>query len=69
MTTRALALLATLCLGSLVLGACDRDDGEPDPAPQQLVPCDPRAAEGDPSACPPDAAPTDAPPLDAASGK
>jgi hypothetical protein len=34
---------------------CTREDGQPDPPQQVLVPCDPTAPGGDPSACPPDA--------------
>ena len=68
MRTRALILVA-LEFASLAIAACDRDDGEPDPAPQQLVPCDLSAPDGDPTACPPDAAPLDAPPVAAASGR
>jgi len=40
----------------MLLTTCSRDDSEPDPPTQTLVPCDPAATEGDPLACPaPDA--------------
>jgi hypothetical protein len=34
---------------------CAREDGEPDPKTQVLLPCDPQAPVGDPLACPPGA--------------
>ncbi|NVB79364.1 MAG: hypothetical protein HOV81_13300 [Kofleriaceae bacterium] len=64
----ALVWLAGLALVALAAFACTREDYEPDPKPQTLVPCDPSAAEDDPLACPPDAAVDagiDAAPLDA----
>jgi hypothetical protein len=65
-------VLAVLVAALAALATCSREDGQPDPPTQVLVPCDPRAADGDPLACPPDAAidaaidapvdaPTDAP--------
>ncbi len=39
---------------------CAREDGEPDPKVQVLVPCDPTAMPGDPLACPPPDAAIDA---------
>jgi hypothetical protein len=33
--------------------ACTREDGEPDPPVQTLVPCHPDAGSDDPLACPP----------------
>jgi hypothetical protein len=67
---RPLLLAALAAAAALAaLGNCSREDGQPDPPTQVLVPCDPRAADGDPLACPPDAAvdaaidgPVDAPP-------
>lgn len=47
-------LVAATALG--MLATCDREDGQPDPPTQVLVPCDPKAPDGDPLACPPDAA-------------
>lgn len=47
----ALVLVSILALSALV--TCVRDDGQPDPAPQELVPCDPSAGSDDPLACPP----------------
>lgn len=42
------------CLVALVaLATCAREDGQPDPEPQVLVPCHPGAGEDDPLACPP----------------
>ena len=55
--------LAGLAIAALAVVACAREDYEPDPATQTLVPCDPGAAEDDPLACPPDAG-IDAAPLD-----
>jgi hypothetical protein len=42
-------------LVAIALTACTREDGEPDPPVQVLVPCDPAAPAGDPLACPVDA--------------
>ncbi|MDB4955452.1 MAG: hypothetical protein JWO36_3021 [Myxococcales bacterium] len=62
---RALLLAGLVALAGLV--NCDREDGQPDPKAQVLVPCDPHAPDGDPLACPPGAidagvdAPADAP--------
>ena len=53
---KPVALLLVLGLAIATLVTCARDDGEPDPPLQTLVPCDPTAAVGDPLACPPDAA-------------
>jgi hypothetical protein len=39
----------------IALAACTREDGEPDPPIQVLVPCDPAAPAGGPLACPVDA--------------
>lgn len=51
-----MAALTVLC----ALSACTREDSLPDPPVQMLVPCDPSALVGDPTACPPDqAAPAD----------
>ena len=61
-------VLAVLVAALAVLATCDREDGQPDPPTQVLVPCDPKATDGDPLACPPDAsvdAAVDAP-IDAA---
>ena len=65
------AALALIVLTAAAVGiTCAREDGEPDPPIQVLVPCDEGAPAGDPSACPPvdagvdaaiDAVPTDAP--------
>jgi len=46
----------------VLLTTCSRDDREPDPPTQVLVPCDPAAADGDPLACPADDAGIDASP-------
>jgi hypothetical protein len=51
-----LALLFVLAAAIAALVTCARDDGQPDPPLQTLVPCDPSGAAGDPLACPPDAA-------------
>jgi hypothetical protein len=50
MKTLALAVAALLA-GAFI--SCAREDGLPDPEPQVLVPCDPRASDDDPLACPP----------------
>ncbi len=47
----------------LLATACARDDGAPDPAPRELVPCEADAGPGDPLACPAPAPQPDAPPL------
>lgn len=44
-----------LAIAMLLLAACTREDGQPDPPVQVLVPCDPAAPDGDPLACPVDA--------------
>ena len=57
--------LALLVAALAALATCSREDGQPDPPTQVLVPCDPKAPDGDPLACPPDAAidaAVDAPP-------
>ena len=47
-------LVLCLAIAAAVLGiTCAREDGEPDPPVQVLVPCDPTAMPGDPLACPP----------------
>jgi hypothetical protein len=45
--------LAILVVLAALAITCTREDGQPDPAPQVLVPCDPHAPDGDPLACPP----------------
>lgn len=46
----------SIVLGLGLVATCAREDGEPDPPVQQLVPCHPDAGPGDPLACPtPDA--------------
>jgi len=65
------AAVALIVLVAAAVGiTCAREDVEPDPPTQVLVPCDEGAPAGDPSACPPvdagvdgalDAAPPDAP--------
>ena len=52
MKLRALFALLLLALVG-VLATCARDDGEPDPQPQHLVPCHHDAGPDDPLACPP----------------
>ena len=51
MTKLALYLAVGLVAGGLVF--CTREDGLPDPPPQQLVPCHPDGGSDDPLACPP----------------
>ena len=65
MSERTLLWLSVfVALGGAALNACSREDGQPDPPPQVLVPCDRDAGEGDPLACPPGAYPDDAAPTD-----
>jgi hypothetical protein len=45
--------IVVAALLSLVVAACTREDGTPDPPVQTLVPCNPDAGVGDPLACPP----------------
>ena len=48
-------LVGPVLAGLVALAAvinCAREDGEPDPKTQVLVPCDPHAGPGDPLACP-----------------
>jgi hypothetical protein len=47
----AAVLFALVC--GLSIYACARDDGEPDPPLQTLIPCDPDAGVDDPLACAP----------------
>ena len=47
-TALVLIVLAAAAVGL----TCAREDGEPDPPTQVLVPCDEGAPAGDPSACP-----------------
>ena len=63
-----ITMLAIL-IALVTSATCARENGEPDPEPQVLVPCDEAATEDDPLACPtPDAgvdatiAPVDAAP-------
>jgi hypothetical protein len=51
MTKLTLAFFTVLVVGSL--GYCTREDGLPDPPPQQLLPCQPDAGSEEPLACPP----------------
>ena len=44
-------VLLALLLGGVFL-ACNREDGQPDPPLQVLVPCDPAAPAGSPLSCP-----------------
>jgi hypothetical protein len=60
MRRHTLRIATTVALAIVAMHGCDRDDGQPDPPDQTLVPCDPQAAADDPTACPPDAAPPDA---------
>jgi hypothetical protein len=46
-------LLAACLVALVALATCAREDGQPDPEPQVLVPCHPDASEDDPLACPP----------------
>ncbi len=49
------SLVAIVLVAAAALAwSCNREDGEPDPPVQMLVPCDPSAPADDPSACPPE---------------